>query len=101
MHGTPGTAVTRTFTSTSAATASEALTQGGTYLFQCTEDCHIEIAVSPTATTSDTILFAGVPYIFNIPNETLSGTLQDYKVAAIRKDTDGILFITPMNPVNG
>lgn len=89
MHGQPGTAVTVSFTDTSAATAS-ALTQGVTYLVQANQDCHILVAASPTATTSHTPIFAGIPYLFTMADASM-------KMAAIRNEVNGTLFITPLS----
>ena len=93
IHGMPGTAVVRTFTSSSAASA--ALTSGATYVLTATEDCHIVFAASPTATTNDTFLPAGVPWPVTILD---NGTT--YKIGAIRNSTDGTLYITPMQGVH-
>ena len=92
LHGQPGTAIVVSFDSS---TASAALTSGATYLVQCTEDCHIAFAASPTATTNSTPLFAGVPYVFTILDHGVT-----YKVAAIKATTAGKLYLSPLSGVH-
>jgi hypothetical protein len=94
MHGLPGTAVTRTVSDTSAQSA--ALASGTTYLMQATQDCHVAFAVNPTATTSSTPVFAATPYLITIPE---GATV--YKCAAIRAETNGTLYLTPMTSIGG
>lgn len=89
IHGLPGTPVTVSFTGTSATSA--ALTSGATYMLVATESCHFAFAASPTATTSSAYLPKDVVWPVTIPD---NGTT--YKVAAIRTDTSGTLFVIPM-----
>jgi len=55
-----------------------------------TTDCHIAFAASPTATTSNTYLPANQVEYFKVPTPGTS------KLAAIRANADGTLYVTEM-----
>jgi len=55
-----------------------------------TTDCHLAFAASPTATTSNTYLPANQVEYFKVP---VPGTS---KLAAIRANADGTLYVTEM-----
>lgn len=53
-----------------------------------TQDCHVRFAASPTATSSDMLLPAGIPEVFQVtPGE---------KVGVIRSSADGVLHVTQL-----
>ena len=65
------------------------LTEGTKYLFQATQDCHIEIGSNPTAVVAtSTPVFAFTPYIF-----TMTAA---HKVAAIKASVAGKLYISEL-----
>lgn len=53
-----------------------------------TTDCYVQIGPSPTATSSDMLMIAGVPETFTAGNGD--------KVSGIRLSADGTLYVTPL-----
>jgi hypothetical protein len=68
-----------------ASVVSTALTKNGWYRLTATEDCYYVFADTPTATTSDVLLLAGIDRIIQATAT---------KVAAIKRNTAGDLVIT-------
>lgn len=84
----PTTTQTVSYTGSSAATGS--VVNSRIVRLVSTTDCHIAIAPSPTATTSDMFLPSGAPEYFVVQGEG------NDKVAAIRSSSDGTLYVTEM-----
>lgn len=84
-----GTTQTVTTSGTSAATSNAFAAGTQVIRVVCTEACHIKLAGTPTATTSDPLLPANtVEYFVAAPGE---------KLAAIQVDTAGTLRVTEMS----
>ena len=85
-----GTEQTISVTSSSAATSSAFAGDSLIVRIVSTTDCHIAFAASPTATTSNTYLPANQVEYFKVPTPGTS------KLAAIRANADGTLYVTEM-----
>ena len=77
-------------TSSSAATSSAFAGDSLIVRIVSTTDCHIAFAASPTATTSNTYLPANQVEYLKVPAPGTS------KLAAIRANADGTLYLTEM-----
>ena len=77
------------FTGTSAAISTAVGTQTRRVLVYADQDCHIQFAKTPVATTADTFLAATTQIMLGInPGE---------KVAAIRATADGTLYVSELD----
>lgn len=85
-----GTEQTISVASASAATSNAMGSSSRVVRVVSTTDCHIAFAASPTATTSNTYLPANQVEYFKVP---VPGTS---KLAAIRANADGTLYVTEM-----
>ena len=85
-----GTVQTISVTNSSAATSSAMASGSRVVRVVSTTDCHILFAASPTATTSSTYLPANQVEYFKVP------VLGTSKLAAIRANADGTLYVTEM-----
>jgi len=63
----------------------------GTQAFLCTatQDCHIRVGKNPTAVSTDTLIKAGVPYVFGINAQETVSVIQD--------STGGTLYFTELS----
>ena len=85
-----GTEQTISVASSSEATSNAFADTSGVVRVVSTTDCHLAFAASPTATTSNTYLPANQVEYFKVPAPGTS------KLAAIRANADGTLFVTEM-----
>lgn len=85
-----GTEQTISVTSSSAATSTAFGETSLVVRIVSTTDCHIAFAASPTATTSNTYLPANQVEYLKVPAPGTS------KLAAIRANADGTLYVTEM-----